>query len=131
MTYNANTGVLKPIESVSSLPKGHKEKSYASEILVHPNGKFLYGSNRIHDSIVIFSIDSATGKLKMLGTEPTQGNYPRNFNIDPSGNFLLAANQNGDSIVAFRVNTSTGLLTPTGQKILIQHPACIKFLETK
>lgn len=131
MTYDANTGVLKPIESVSSLPKGHKETSYTSEILVHPNGKFLYGSNRIHDSIAIFSIDSATGKIKLLGTEPTQGKYPRNFNIDPSGNFLLAANQNGDSIVAYRVNTTTGLLTPTGQTLSLQQPACIKFLGTK
>ncbi len=131
MTYAAATGVLTPIESVSSLPRGHKETSYTSEILVHPNGKFLYGSNRIHDSIAVFSIDSETGKIKLLGTESTQGKYPRNFNIDPSGNFMLVANQNGDNIVAYRINTTTGALAPTGQTLLLEKPVCIKFFGTK
>lgn len=131
MKYDAATGVLTPIESVSSLPQGHKETSYTSEILVHPNGKFLYGSNRIHDSIAIFSIDGATGKIKLLGTEPTQGKYPRNFNIDPTGAFMLVANQNGDNIVAYRINATTGALTPTGQTLLLEKPVCIKFFGTK
>ncbi len=131
MHYDKETGVLKPIESVSALPKGYKETSYTSEILVHPSGKFLYGSNRLHDSIAIFSIDETTGRIKLLGTEPTQGKYPRNFNIDPSGNFMLVANQNGDTIVAFRINTVTGHLTPTGQTLSLGNPVCIKFYGAK
>ena len=88
----------------------------------------MYGSNRGHDSIAIFSVDAETGNLTALGHEPTQGMTPRNFAIDPSGEFLLAANQDSDSVVSFRIDAKTGGLTPTGEVADIPMPVCIKFL---
>jgi 6-phosphogluconolactonase len=93
---------------------------------VHPSGRFVYGSNRGHDSIAMFGVN-ADGTLKPLGHQPTQGKNPRNFRIDPTGAWLLAANQNSDSIVTFRINTETGLLAPTGSPVIVGSPVCIKF----
>ena len=92
---------------------------------VHPSGKFLYGSNRGHDSIAIFAIDAASGKLRPIGHEPTQGKSPRNFSIDPGGKYLLAANQDTDNVVVFRIDPATGLLHPTGQSLAVPSPVCI------
>jgi 6-phosphogluconolactonase len=128
MKYDASTGKLSVIESVSTLPADFKETSYTAEIRIHPNGKFLYGSNRLHDSIAIFSIDPSTGNLKLLHTESTRGKYPRNFNIDPSGKWLLVANQNGGGITVFELNPATGLLNFTGHRIELDHPVCVKFM---
>ena len=87
----------------------------------------MYGSNRGHDSIAIFSVDAATGGLTALGHEPTRGATPRNFAIDPSGEFLLAANQDSDSVVSFRIDAESGALTPTGEVADIPMPVCIRF----
>src|SRR5262249_46541579 len=81
-----------------------------AEVQVHPSGKFLYGSNRGHDSLAIFAIDAATGRLTPVGHQPTGGKTPRNFGIDPSGRFVLAANQGSDAIVVFRADPGTGRL---------------------
>lgn len=126
--FDSATGKIAVVKSYSTLPKGYSKTSYCSEVLVHPNGRFLYGSNRLHDSIAIFSIDQSNGNLKLLGTEPTQGKYPRNFNIDPSGKFMLVANQNEGGITVFRIDTDTGLLKSTGHRLDLDHPVCIKFL---
>jgi 6-phosphogluconolactonase len=126
--YDKKRGVLDRLQSVSTLPTGFAQASYTAEVQVHPSGKFLYGSNRGHDSIAVFAIDSKTGKLRPVEQEPTQGKTPRNFGIDPSGSFLLAANQNSDTIVVFRIDPQSGALAPTGQTVETPVPVCVKFL---
>ena len=128
VTLDAVKGVLNIKQTLSSLPAGFKENNYCAEVQVHPSGKFLYGSNRGHDSIAIFAIEAETGLLTALGYEATQGKYPRNFSIDPTGKYLLAANQNSDNIVIFKIDKNTGLLKATGQKVEVLSPVCIKFL---
>jgi len=91
----------------------------------HPGGRFLYGSNRGHDSIVCFAVDDKTGKLSLVGHESMQGKNPRHFAIDPSGSLLLAANQESDSVVSFRINQDTGVLTPTGQTCRVSTTVCL------
>ena len=98
-----------------------------AEIAVSPSGRFVYGSNRGHDSLAIFSIDAATGVLSPVGWESTQGKTPRFFALDPSGTFLYAANQDSDTIVTFRVDQATGKLTPTGQVVKAGSPSAIVF----
>jgi 6-phosphogluconolactonase len=95
--------------------------------MVAPSGKFLYTSNRGHDSIAIFSIDPSTAKITLVGFQPTQGETPRMFNLDPSGKFLHVANQTSSNIVSYSINATTGLLTSTGQYIASGTPACIQF----
>jgi 6-phosphogluconolactonase len=94
----------------------------------HPSGRFLYGSNRRHDSIVVFAVDASTGRLQLVGHEPTQGNFPRGFALDPSGAYLLAANEKSHTIVSFRIASETGKLTPTGHATGVAAPACLCFL---
>jgi 6-phosphogluconolactonase len=126
-TYDAAKGALTEIHTLSTLPHPVKGNSTA-ETVVHPSGKFLYTSNRGHDSIAIFSIDPGTGKLTADGHQPTGGKTPRNFNIDPAGTFLLAANQNSDSVVVFRIDAQSGALTPAGSTVTIGSPVCVKFI---
>jgi 6-phosphogluconolactonase len=126
--YDADRGALETIESVTTLPAGFSGSSSTAEVQVHPSGKFLYGSNRGHDSIAVFAIDSETGKLTPLGHTSTQGKTPRNFGIDPTGHWLLAANQDSGSIVAFRIDQETGKLSPTGQSISVPMAVCVKFM---
>jgi 6-phosphogluconolactonase len=131
--YDAERGALKEIETVSTLPAGESVKpGYSTaEVRVHPNGKVLYGSNRGHDTIAVFALDEATGKLKLAQNAPTLGKIPRNFNLDPSGKWLLAAHQNSDNVVAFAVDQATGQLTPTGQQIEVGACVCVKFMPLK
>jgi len=126
--YEAPSGALKMLQEISTLPADFKGTSDCAEIAVHPSGRFLYGSNRGHDSIAIFAIDAATGKLKALGHEPTQGKEPRGFGIDPTGAWLLAGNQKSDSLVLFRIDAETGRLKPTGAPVDLGAPVCVKFL---
>lgn len=130
-SYASATGGLTEIQTIGSLPEGFSGTSYTAEVVVHPSGKFLYGSNRGHDSIAIFKIDEATGKLALLGTEPTQGKFPRNFVVDPTGTTLIAENQDSDSLVVFRIDPATGLLKPTGQVCEVGKPVCIKMVPVK
>jgi 6-phosphogluconolactonase len=127
-TYDGERGVLKEIQTLSTLPDGVKEGYSTAEVQVHPSGKFLYGSNRGHNSIAVFAIDQETGKLTLVENQPTQGRMPRNFGIDPAGTYLLAANQDSDSVVVFRIDPETGKLKPTGQKIEVPRPVCVKYL---
>ena len=128
--YDAASGRLTELQTVPALPADFKDRSFTAEIAVHPNGKFLYGSNRGHDSIAVFAIDPATGKLTFVQHEPTQGKTPRNFALEPTGAFLLAANQDSDNAVVFRVDARTGKLSPTGNRIEVGAPVCVTFLRT-
>ena len=99
-----------------------------AEVHVHPNGKFLYTSNRGHDSIVVYAIDPAKGTLTVIDHVPTQGKIPRSFEIDPTGKFLFAENEKSNNIVIFRIDEKTGRLTATGQKLEVSEPVCVKFV---
>ena len=113
-------------ETVSTLPADFKGKNSTAEIEVHPNGKFVYGSNRGHNSIVAFQINETTGKLNLIGHFLTQGLVPRSFMITPDGSLLLVANQNSDNVVAFKIDPSTGKLSPTGANSTVMTPVCLK-----
>jgi 6-phosphogluconolactonase len=125
--YNAATGTLTAEQTVSALPQGFAGTSYASEIVVEPNGKFLYAANRLHDTIAAFSID-AQGKLKWIGETSTLGDYPGQFRIDPSGSFLYVCNLHSDNIACFRVHRATGALGFTGFYTAAGSPGSITFL---
>lgn len=128
LRWDAKAGTLTPIESFTTLPADFKGASTTAEVQVHPSGKWLYGSNRGHDSIAVFAIDQKTGKLKMLETVPTGGKTPRNFRLDPTGKWLLAANQDGNNINVLKIDTGTGRLTATGKGVQLVSPVCIKFV---
>ncbi|MCZ7644432.1 MAG: lactonase family protein [Planctomycetota bacterium] len=127
--YDAEFGALTELQTVAALPAGTEvtDKDTCADIHVHPNGRFVYGSNRGHDSIVVYAIDSATGKLAHVMHESTKGQCPRNFALDPDGQFLLAANQNSDSIVSFRLDDDGARLTPAGKVTQVAKPVCIAF----
>ncbi len=130
-SYDATRGALKEVQTVTTLPKGFAAENSTAEVQVHPSGKFLYGSNRGHDSIAVFAIDGAKGTLKFIEHVSTQGKTPRNFGIDPSGAYLLAANQDTDNVAVFRIDAKTGRLTPTGQVLTVGNPVCVKFMAVK
>ncbi|MCF6296602.1 MAG: lactonase family protein [Flavobacteriaceae bacterium] len=123
---NQKTGIFEKIDQQSTLPEGYTKKSYCADIHVSSSGKFLYASNRGHNSIAVFSI-SDEGKLKLLQTEFVHGDWPRNFTLSPDGNHLLVANQKSDNIIVLSINQETGLLTFTGNEIKISKPVCLKF----
>lgn len=126
-----NNGTLKSIQTISSHPKDYTGSKGSADIHVSPDGKFLYCSNRGEsNTIAIFKINSANGKLTSIGYQSTGGIQPRNFNFDPTGNFLLVANQASDAITIFKRNKQTGLLTDTGKKLEIGKPVCIKWIHT-
>jgi 6-phosphogluconolactonase len=126
--YDEREGSLTMIETVSTLPSDFIGTSYCADVHVSPSGKFLYGSNRGHNSIVGFEIDQRTGKLGLIEHVSTEGNWPRNFTIDPTGGFLLVANQRSDNVVVFSIDPATGRLKPTGVNEQIPSPVCFKFL---
>lgn len=116
------------IQTISALPKDFSGRNDAAEIAIHPSGKFLYSSNRGHDSIALFHVDPGTGKLTAAGDYAVEGKEPRHFAIDPSGNFLLAEDQLSNKIVTFRIDQKTGALTPTGDSVEVPSPVCLVFL---
>jgi 6-phosphogluconolactonase len=97
-------------------------------VAVDPKGRYLYGSNRGHDSIAVYAIDPAKGMLTLIEDVSTLGKEPRNFALDPTGAYLFAANQNSNSVVVFRVNPRNGRLTPTGEKVEVFSPVCVTFV---
>jgi len=125
--YDAAMGSLSPRQTISALPSGFAGTSFASEILVSLDGKFLYAANRLHDSIAAFSI-GVDGTLRWIGETSTMGDYPGQCRIDPSGNFLYACNRRSDSITCFRIHRDTGQLVFTGQYTAVGSPASITFL---
>jgi 6-phosphogluconolactonase len=125
--YDAARGALTPLQTVTTLPKPFKGASTA-EVVVHPSGKFLYGSNRGHNSIAVFTIDAKTGKLTPAGHQSAGIRTPRNFVVGPTGAWLLVANQSSDSIVVFRIDRATGKLEPTGHTVEVFSPVCIRMM---
>src|SRR5579864_7728164 len=124
-------GTFHSLQNISTLPKGFSGENDDAEIRVHPSGKFLYASNRGHDSIAVFEIDPVKGTLTPIEYASTQGKTPRSFEIDPTGTLLLAANQKSDNIVVFRIDPGSGKLTATGQVIDVPSPVCVTFLAEK
>jgi 6-phosphogluconolactonase len=126
--YEAERGTLKELQSLSTLPENFTGAKSCAEVQVHPSGKFVYGSNRGHNSIAVFGFDPADGRLTFLDCQSTQGKTPRHFALDPTGQWLLAENQDSDSIVVFRVDSKTGRLNPTGQSVSVGAPVCAVFV---
>jgi 6-phosphogluconolactonase len=126
--YESSDGSMTEVQTLSSLPPDFSEINYCADIHVHPSGKFLYGSNRGHNSIAVYGRNQETGVLNLIELVPTGGETPRNFAIAPDGNFLLVANQSTNNIVTFRIDRETGRLKPTGDSIEIPTPVCIRFL---
>ena len=129
LRYDAARGTLAAVQTLPMLPAGFSGENSGAEIAVHPGARFLYASNRGHDSIAAFRIDAAAGTLTALGHVPTQGKTPRSFAIDPSGRFLIAANQNSGNVVMFRIDRETGALTAAGAPTEVPSPVCIVFNE--
>jgi 6-phosphogluconolactonase len=125
--FDPANSTLKPFQVITTLPTTYTGNNSTAEIWVAPSGRFLYVSNRGHDSIAIFAVDPASGTLTPAGWESTQGRTPRYFGLDPSGTQLYAANQNSDTVVVFDLNQTTGQLTPTGEIIKVASPSTIVF----
>jgi len=123
--YESASGRLKERQTVSTLPAGFSGENSCADVHVSPSGKFLYGSNRGHDSIVVLSINDGTGKLTFVEHVSSGGKTPRNFTIDPTGAFLLAANQKSDNVVSFRIDATSGRLKPTGHVAEVPTPVCL------
>jgi 6-phosphogluconolactonase len=126
-TYDAAKGSLTELQTLPTLPHEVKGNSTA-EVVVSPDGRFVYGSNRGHDTIATFEVDAATGKLTAKGHAPILGKTPRNFAIDPTGDWLLAAGQGSNSVQVFRRNASTGALEPTPHRVEVPKPVCVRYL---
>jgi len=126
--WDAAHGRLRTLQTVSTLPPDYKGNNTSAEVRIHPNGRFLYASNRGPNDLAIFAVDPADGTLKLLGFESTRGKGPRDFALDPTGGFLFAANQDSDTVTVFRVSADTGLLSYTGQALSVPTPICVKFL---
>ncbi len=136
--YNPHHGLLTEIQSIGTLPRDFSGKSYTAEVVVHPSGKFLYGSNRSFDdsnaplgSIAVFAIDEKTGKLTATSHQAEGIKTPRNIAVEPTGKWLLVGNQAGDSVIVFAIDPQTGALKPTDSKIEVGAPVCIRFWPIK
>jgi 6-phosphogluconolactonase len=128
--WDATAGTLTARETVPLLPSGVTldASMTAAEVVMHPNGRFVYGSVRGHDSLSVFAVEAKTGKLTFVENVPSGGKVPRCFGIDPTGRWLLCANQKSDSVSIFAINPATGRLTATGQPVPVGAPMCVKFL---
>ncbi|MBL8241798.1 MAG: lactonase family protein [Bryobacterales bacterium] len=129
--WNAKLGTLKEIETVTTLPVPVQKGYSTAEVVAHSNGRFVYGSNRGHNTIAVFQVDAATGKLTTVEHKSTQGEIPRNFAIDPTGQYLIAANQNTHSIVLFRINQISGALEQVGAPIKAPSPVCVRYVKLR
>jgi len=127
--YDGERGVLEPAQKISTLPTDFTGVSTAAEVAVSPDGRFVFGSNRGHDSIVTYAVDANDETLTPVAWAPTQGRTPRHFALDPTGQFLYAENQDSDTVVTLRIEPTSGQLTPTGQVLDTGSPSCIAFLD--
>jgi len=130
-SWDAEAGVLAELQTISTLPDDFDGNNSTAEVRVHPSGKFVYCSNRGHDSIAVFGVDEEKGTLTFVERVSSGGSTPRNFCVDPSGKYMLVANQRSDNVLAFNVNPETGRLTPTGQELKIGQPVCVRFVEVQ
>ena len=126
--WDSIAGTLTELQTSSTLPPDFKGKNTCAEIEVYPNGKFLYASNRGHESLAVFTIDSTTGKISLLENIPAQGHSPRNFSFDPTYQWLIVTNHNSDNAMVFKVDATNGHLTPAGKPVPIVYPFCVRFL---
>jgi 6-phosphogluconolactonase len=127
LAFDAALGALTHLQTVSALPSGYVEESHCAGLQLTPDGRHLYGSNRGHDSLVVYAVDESTGRLSLVEHHSCLGKTPRDFAIDPSGHFLLVANQNSDAVIVFRIDPQSGKLTDSGQHAEIATPMCVKF----
>ena len=129
LNYESESGALAPAQTVSTLPDGYDgPDNTTAEVLVHPNGQFLYGSNRGSNTIAVFAIDPSTGQLDPIERVSTGGDWPRNFRLSPDGRFLLVANQRSDDVNVFRVDSETGRLSASGASVSVPNPMCVRFV---
>jgi len=132
LAYNSQRGVFSTLQTIATVPDDADRTGLSTaEIRVHPTGKFLYASNRGHDSIAVFRIEPESGQLALVEIEPTQGKTPRNFCLDPTGTFLLAENQSSGTIVVFRIDQASGALMATGHSVAIPAPVCIRMFSPR
>uniref|UniRef100_A0A7C4LQC9 Lactonase family protein n=1 Tax=Schlesneria paludicola TaxID=360056 RepID=A0A7C4LQC9_9PLAN len=126
--FDGEAGTLTELQTITTLPADFQGTSYTAEVVVHPTGRYLYGSNRGHNSLAIFRIEEATGRLTPLGHVSTGGKTPRNFQVDPTGRWILAANQGTNTVVVLKIDLASGAVTPTGQSVAVPTPVCIRFV---
>lgn len=129
--WDATTGALTARQTVSTLPADFMGENTCAEIEVHPNGRFLYASNRGHDSLAVFAVDPATGQLAFVERVASRGKWPRNFAFDPTGQWIVCTNHNSDNAVVFRVDADTGRLTPVGEPVFVPFPFCQRFVPAR
>ena len=125
--YDADSAAMRIISTTSTRPEGFSGHNSGAQIVIHPSGRFLYGSNRGHNSIATFDLDVDTGQPRLTGLVPSQGQTPRNFNVDPTGEFLIVANVGSSNIVSFRIDPTSGQLSPTGHSVACPNPVCVMF----
>lgn len=130
-SWNSTDGRLKEIQNISTLPKDFTGRNFPAEVVVHPNGKFVFGSNRGHDSIVVYKIDPKTGAVTLVGHHACGGHWPRHIEIDTTGKLLLVANEQSPGVSIFKINTQTGSLTPTATTLTLERSMCIKCLNAE
>lgn len=128
LAYDRAKGTLKDIQTLSTVPSGFSGVNTCADIHVTPDGAFVYGSNRGHDSLVGFRVDRSTGRMEMIGHTSTEGKTPRNFTIDPTGRYLLVANQRSDSVVTFEIEKKTGRLKRIGESVRVPSPVCLQLV---
>jgi len=128
LSYVPESGQLKTFQTVPALPAEFAGTSYCSDIRITPDGRFLYGSNRGHDSLVICRIDDETGRLSVVGHQATGGHWPRGFNLDPSGRFAIVANERGDNVLVSAIDAGSGILEHTGCTLQLPNPVCVQTL---
>jgi 6-phosphogluconolactonase len=126
--FDAQTGDVRPLHTAPTIPSTFTARNALADIRIHPDGRFVYASNRGHDSLAIFRIDENTGELAPVDIASTLGGNPREFEFDPSGTFLFVGNQITNQMVTFAVDRATGRLTPTGATAEVLKPACVKFV---
>jgi len=127
LAFDAASGGLALLQTVPALPSGYTEESHCAGLQLTPDGRYLYGSNRGHDSLVVCAVDQATGKLSFVEHHSCLGRTPRDFAVDPTGRFLLVANQDSDAVIVLRIDPRSGKLTDSGQRAEIGTPMCVKF----
>ena len=127
--FNSSSGAMKDIQTLSTLPKSHENKrNSTAELLMHPSGKFLYCSNRGHDSVAVFKTDENSGKLSLVEVEVLGVKTPRGFGIDPTGKYLIAGGQNSNDVRVFKIDASTGEISPVGDPVSVPCPVCVQFV---
>lgn len=128
LSYEADAGSMAVVQTLSTLPEDFSGVNSCADIHLSEDGRFVYASNRGHDSVAVYAVDRDSGTLSVVGWQSTRGRTPRNFALSPQGEYLLAANQGSNSIVVFRRNAETGMLEETGQTAAVSRPVCVRFL---